>query len=91
MEKFMSTITITISDELSEQLAPYHNNLDMLLLKGLRETKLERSLTLFKQGQISIWKAARLANVSLREMMNFASAYGVYPPIDEETIQEELA
>ena len=91
MEKLMSTITITISDELSAQLAPYHNQLDLLLLKGLRETNLERSLTLFQQGQISIWKAARLANVSLREMMQFASAHGVYPPIDEETIQEELA
>ena len=89
MEKLMSTITI--SDEVSAQLAPYHNQLDLLLLKGLRETNLERSLTLFQQGQISIWKAARLANVSLREMMQFASAHGVYPPIDEETIQEELA
>lgn len=88
MEKLMSTITI--SDEVSAQLAPYHNQLDLLLLKGLRETNLERSLTLFQQGQISIWKAARLANVSLREMMQFASAHGVYPPIDEDTIQEEL-
>ena len=87
----MSTVTITISDELSEQLAPYQNHLDILLQKGLREIKLERSLTLFRQGQISIWKAARLANVSLREMMQFATVHGVYPPMDEETIQEEVA
>jgi predicted HTH domain antitoxin len=40
---------------------------------------------------LSLWKAARLAGVSLREMTQYAVARGLRPAIDEETIQEELA
>jgi predicted HTH domain antitoxin len=87
----MPTITISISDDLSDQLEPYQDNLDDLLRIGLREVRIEQSLALFKKGSISLWKAARLAGISLREMMNHAVAQGLEPVLDEETIQEELA
>jgi len=87
----MPTITISISDDLSDQLEPYQDNLDDLLRIGLREVRIEQSLALFKKGSISLWKAARLAGISLREMMNQAVAHGLEPVLDEETLQEELA
>ncbi|MGE0684658.1 MAG: UPF0175 family protein [Candidatus Binatia bacterium] len=87
----MSTVTLTIPDDLSVQLEPYRDHLDELLRIGLRELKKEQSLTLFKKGDISLWKAARLAGVSLREMTQYAAAQGLRAPVDEETIQEELA
>jgi hypothetical protein len=87
----MRTVTIVIPDDLSAQLEPYRNNLGDLLLIGLREAKMGQSLALFKQGNLSLWKAARLAGVSLREMTQYAIAQGLRPIIDEETIQEELA
>ncbi len=87
----MSTITIAISEDLSEQLAPYREQLEALLRIGLREIKMGESLVLFKQGGISLWKAARLAGVSLREMTQYAIAQGVRAVADEETMREELA
>ncbi len=50
-----------------------------------------QGLALFKQGNISLWKAARLAGVSLREMTQYAVAQGLRAVVDEETITEELA
>jgi len=87
----MERVTVTIPDDLSAQLGPYRDNLDELIRIGLREVKKEQSLVLFKKGSISLWKAARLASVSLREMTEYAVAQGLRPPVDEETIQEELA
>ena len=87
----MSTITIFISDDLSHQLEPYRDQLDTLLWIGLREIKMSASLALFKEGNISLWKAARLAGVSLREMTQYAVAQGVHAIADEETLREELA
>jgi predicted HTH domain antitoxin len=87
----MPTVTIAIPDDLSVQLEPYRENLDDLLRIGLREVKKEQGLALFKKGNISLWKAARLAGVSLREMTEYAVAQGLRPVVDEETIQEELA
>lgn len=87
----MQTLTVNIPSELSEQLAPYQENIDQLLLLGLREFRLRQSLTLFKQGNVSVWKAARLAQVSFREMLQYLVAQGIQPHADEETIHEELA
>lgn len=87
----MPTVTISVPDDLSAQLEPYRESLEELLRIGLREVKMEQSLTLFKKGSISLWKAARLAGVSLREMTQYAVAQGVRAVVDEETLREELA
>jgi predicted HTH domain antitoxin len=87
----MATVTFTIPDELSEQLEPYHENLDELLRIGLTEVKKGQAIALFKKGNISLWKAARLAGVSLREMTDYAVAQGLRATIDEESIKEELS
>ncbi len=50
----MQTLNITVSDELADQLQPYQEYLDTLLLAGLREAKLGQSLALFKQGHSSV-------------------------------------
>jgi predicted HTH domain antitoxin len=90
-EEFMSTITIALSDDLSTQLEPYRDQLDTLLRVGLREMKMAQALALYKQGDLSLWKTARLAGVSLREMVQYAIAQGVRAVADEETLREELA
>ncbi len=86
----MSSVTITIPDDLARQLEPYNSQLDDLLRIGLRHLKMETSLALFRQGDISLWKAARLAGVSLREMTQYAVANGLHPVLDEEMAREEL-
>ena len=86
----MPTVTIAIPDDLSAELEPYRENLDDLLRIGLREVKVEQSLALFRKGNISLWKAARMAGVSLREMTQYAAARGLRAVVDEETLREEL-
>ncbi len=87
----MRTVTIAIAEDLSAQLEPYRDNLEDLLCIGLREVRKEQSLALFKKGDISLWRAARLAGVSLREMSRYAVAHGLRAAAGEETIREELA
>ena len=87
----MSTITIAIPDDLSAQLEPYRDQLDNVLRVGLREIKMAQALVLYKQGDLSLWKTARLAGVSLREMIQYAVAQGVRAVADDETLREELA
>jgi predicted HTH domain antitoxin len=87
----MTTIALTISDELSAQLEPYREQLAELLRLGLREVRLEQSLALFRKGGVSLWKAARLAGVSLRKMTQYAVSQGLRATLNDEMIQEELA
>jgi len=87
----MKPLTLEVSESLLDELGPYRDNLDDLLAVGLRQVKLESALALFKRGDISLWKAARMAGVSLRQMTQQAVAQGLRPALDEETIAEELA
>ena len=87
----MTDINIQISEALSKALEPYQDHLDEMLRMGLREFKMAQALGLYQKGGISLWKAARIAEVPLKEMARYAVAQGVYPPDDEEMVKEELA
>lgn len=87
----MPTVTIAIPDDLSAQLEPYRETLAEVLWIGLQEVKKAQGLALYKQGNLSLWKAARLAGVSLRDMAQYAVAQGLRAHVEDETIREELA
>jgi len=48
-----------------------------LLLSALEEKKIEYALQQYKEGEITIGKAAEVAGVPLRKMMRIASAQGI--------------
>ncbi|MDI6735365.1 MAG: UPF0175 family protein [bacterium] len=87
----MSKMTIDIPEKLSKNLKGYEDNLTDLLAVGLKEVKIQQALALFKQGYISLWRAASLAGVSLREITTHAVAQGFKPKIDEKMKEEELS
>jgi len=87
----METLTLTVSETFFKQVSPYQDKLEELLRLGIRQLKMEQALALFKQGGISIWRAARLADVSLREMTQYAVSQGLRASVDDQTIREELA
>ena len=87
----MNRVTIDIPERLSEGLRGYEDNLTELLTIGLKEVKIQQALALFKQGNISLWRAASLVGVSLREITAHAVAQGFQPKIDEKMKEEELA
>jgi predicted HTH domain antitoxin len=87
----MERLTLEVPESLLSDLEPYRDNLDSVLKAGLRQLKLESALALLKHGDVSLWKAARLAGISLREMTQQSVAHGLRPALDPETIDEELA
>ena len=62
----------------------------MILQAGLRELRLTQSLALFQQGNMSVWKAARFAGVTLREMIQYLTLNGIDPEFDDEMIEAEI-
>ncbi len=87
----METLTVSVPETLMREIEPYRGELAELLRLGLRQVKMEEGLALYRQGGISIWRAARLAGVTLREMTQYAAAQGLRATVDEETLREELS
>jgi hypothetical protein len=52
--------------------------------------EIEYALALYQKGQVSIWKAAELAGLSLRKMMEQAAAHGLEPRYDPRMVEEEF-
>ena len=87
----METLKVEVPEALYKEVVAYGPDLAELLRLGLRQVKMEQALGLFRQGGISLWRAARLAGVSLREMTQYTAAQGLRATADEETLREELS
>ncbi|PIV23652.1 MAG: hypothetical protein COS40_03595 [Deltaproteobacteria bacterium CG03_land_8_20_14_0_80_45_14] len=59
-----------------------------LLQIGLKEYKMEKALNLYRNGKVTLWKAAELAGVSLREMMEAIKARDIPYQYDLEALEE---
>ncbi len=57
----------------------------ILLTAGWKELSLEKALNLYKEGKASIDKAAKIAGLTVSEMMEEAAARGIK---SDETIEE---
>ena len=58
------------------------------VLIGLREMRIEKALMLLRKGGPSVWKAAEIAELPLREMIEEARARGVEPRVTDEILEE---
>ncbi|PZR97361.1 MAG: hypothetical protein DLM69_09765 [Candidatus Chloroheliales bacterium] len=85
----MPNLNLEISEELAQQLGG--EDPAELLQIGLREARMRAQLRRLEAGQISIWRAAVEAGVSLRQMISYAAAHGLSPSYDAATRAEELA
>ncbi|MEW6619695.1 MAG: UPF0175 family protein [bacterium] len=78
-------ITIELPEEakgLSEE------EIEQFFLIGMREMRIEKALIMLRKGGISVWKAAKIANLSLREMIEEARRRGIEPRVTNEMIEE---
>lgn len=79
------TITTRVPKEVAKQIKDIskEENLDIstvvrrLLAGGIKEWRIERALSLYRDGKITLGKAAKMADVSLRQMMKLASDKGI--------------
>lgn len=88
----MTAVDVKISKKLLDELGIKDPSvIEKLIEIGAKQVKIEEALAVFKEGKISLWKAARLAGVPLREMVLHAAAHGLKPKMDEKMLEEETA
>ena len=78
-------IAVEIPKE-AEGLPP--EEIEQAVIVGLREIRIERALVVLRKGAVSIGKAASMAGLSLREMIEEARRRGVEPAVTDEMIGE---
>lgn len=61
-----------------------------ILVIGLQELKERYALELYKQGKITLWKTAELANLSLWEILEKIKAKKIPAKYDLEDAKEDL-
>lgn len=66
-----------IEERAKEAAVDKSTALRQLLKLGIKQFNLERALDLYKQGKISLGKAAEIANISIWEMMDIMKERGI--------------
>lgn len=66
------------------------STIQRLLERGLREYKVERALALYRDGKVTLWRAAEMVGVTLREMMDLIETRGIPYDYDIEGLEGEV-
>lgn len=61
-----------------------------LLALGIKEKKLEKAIQLYKEGKVTLWKAARVAGISLWQMMEVMREHRVEAQYGLRELEEDL-
>ena len=61
-----------------------------LLVLGIKERKLKEALRFYKEGKISLWKAARMADISLWKIMEIMEEKKIAVQYGEKELKEDL-
>jgi predicted HTH domain antitoxin len=61
-----------------------------LLARAIEQWKLERALRLYREGKVTLWRAAKLVGVTLREMMELAAKEGIEFQYTTRDLEEDV-
>ncbi len=94
----MITISARIDEELAEEIEKIAKKRGIdksavmreLLRIGIREFKLKEALELVRERKVTVWKAAEIAGLTYREMLEKLREHNVPFPISEEELAREL-
>ncbi len=95
----MGTIAVRVDEGVEEAISRImrEEGLDKsstvrkLLKKGIAQWKIEKALEKLRNGEVTLWKAAELAGVSLYEMIEIVKEKKVdYIHISPEELEEEI-
>ena len=92
----MRNLTVRVDEETYREIetAASIENIDrstatrQLLKKGIAEEKKRRALELYRSGKCTLWKAAQLADLNIREMMDLAVRARIPAHITPEDVDE---
>jgi len=76
------------TEDTEEESIDRSSAIQRLLKIGLREYKMEKALNMYRDGKITLWKAAESAGVSLRGMMEAIKARDIPYQYDLEALEE---
>ena len=83
----METIEIKLPDYLAKKLPQEESVIQRVLELGLKQLEIEKAVERYKEGGISLAKAAEIAGISIREMIPIAYAHGLEPKYDHSIIE----
>ena len=94
----MITISARIDKELAEEIEKIvkEKGIDRstvireLLYVGLKEYKLRKALELVRERKVTVWKAAEIAGLTYREMLEKLKEHNVPFPITKEELAREI-
>ncbi len=61
-----------------------------LLANAIQQWKIQKALRLYREGKVTLWRAARLAGITLREMMELAVKEGIRFQYTEKDLEEDI-
>ncbi len=92
------TITTRVSEEIEKEIRSIseREQLDRstvvrrLLMDGIKDWKIKYALEQYSEGKVTIWRAARMAGVSLRQMLDIAAKKGIPFQYTLEDLREDV-
>ena len=61
-----------------------------LLARAIEQWKMDRALRLYREGKVTLWRAARLAGITLREIMELATKQGIQFKYTTKDLEEDI-
>lgn len=61
-----------------------------LLARSIAQWKMERALRLYRDGKVTLWRAARLGDITLREMMELSAKQGIQFKYTAKDLEEDI-
>jgi len=97
-ENMTEVISTRVSEEIARDLKEIEREektdratvIRKLLARAIEEWKTERALRLYREGKVTLWRAARLAGITLREMMKLTAEEGIQFQYSEKDLEEDI-
>nr|QNO57289.1 hypothetical protein HCLJFGEB_00033 [Methanosarcinales archaeon ANME-1 ERB7]QNO57311.1 hypothetical protein HCLJFGEB_00055 [Methanosarcinales archaeon ANME-1 ERB7] len=93
----MKVISVEVDEEFAKALEameqPYLDRPTLIknfLFSGLKQYRVELAIKKYLEGEVSTWKAAEIASLSLRKMNKILQEKGVEMHYSEESLKEDL-
>jgi len=86
-----STIAMEVPQRWLEGIPEEQTTLQQIFRMGLYQYKVQRALTLYREGIGSLGYLAEQLGLSKRDLIQEARMRGIEPDFSEETVREELA
>lgn len=93
----MKTISVEVDEEFAKSLEeikqPYLDRQTLIkdiLISGLKQYRIEFGIQKYLEGEVSTWKAAEIAGISLRKMNKILQEKGIEMHYFEKSLKEDL-